>query len=317
VARALGDLVDMEDALARGELAYSAIRELTRVATPGTEPAWLAAARGKNLRQIEELVAGHRPGDRPEDPRDPDVRMHVVRFELKPETYAALRRARAVLEDEHGRHLDGDELVGALVACIADRPAQPTGRAKYQVAMTICERCRQGWQHGAGAKIAVGANAVERAECDAQHIGDGRAHQDVPPAVARAIWHRDGGRCRVPGCRSARGLEIHHLVHRANGGTHDPSNLILACSSCHQAHHDGRLVIHGTAELLEVNRPGAHVGVMKDAEAALVQLGWKAPIARAAVAEAASQLAPDTPLERLIFEALRRCRSPAASTMSS
>jgi len=85
--------------------------------------------------------------------------------------------------------------------------------------------------------------------CDAQHIGslDGnapdRAHQDIPPSIARLVWRRDAGRCRVPGCRSARGLEIHHLVHRADGGSHEASNLCLLCSACHLAHHRGALTI--------------------------------------------------------------------------
>jgi hypothetical protein len=70
VARALGALPQMTNALAAGQLAFSAVRELTRVATPATEAAWSAAAVGKNLREIEELVAHHRPGDGPDDPPD-------------------------------------------------------------------------------------------------------------------------------------------------------------------------------------------------------------------------------------------------------
>ncbi|HEX7942654.1 MAG TPA: hypothetical protein VF488_12655 [Gemmatimonadaceae bacterium] len=65
VARALGDLPGLTAALAGGALPFSAIRELTRVATPATEAAWIAAATGKNLRQIEELVADHHPGGSP------------------------------------------------------------------------------------------------------------------------------------------------------------------------------------------------------------------------------------------------------------
>jgi hypothetical protein len=69
VARALGGLPQLTSALTAGELSFSAVRELTRVATPATEASWLAAATDKTLRQIEELVADHRPGDRPEDLR--------------------------------------------------------------------------------------------------------------------------------------------------------------------------------------------------------------------------------------------------------
>ena len=283
VARALGDLPRLTEALASDELSFSAVRELTRVATPATEAAWVAAAMGRNLRQIEELVADHRPGDRPDDPPDPAARTHVVRFELSAETFARMRQARSVLDDEHGANLADDAFVAALCDAVLDAApmagasAESAGRARYQIAMTVCARCRQGWQDGAGARVAVDAAAVDRALCDAQHIGslDGaapeRAYQDIAPSVARFVWRRDGGRCRVDGCRSARGLELHHLVHRADGGSHDASNLILACSSCHQAHHAGTLTISGTADRLVVRRPGqpggdsaspgAHVGV--------------------------------------------------------
>jgi hypothetical protein len=173
-----------------------------------------------------------------------------------------LRQTRVVLDGEHGSHLSDDQLVAALCgAVLDDAPAtEPTGRAKFQIAVTVCERCRQGWQDGAGAQIAISPAGVERAMCDAQHIGslDGaepeRAHQDVPPSVVRFVWRRDGGRCRVPGCRSARGIELHHLVHRTDGGGHDASNLALLCSACHVSHHRGALTITGTADHLEVRR---------------------------------------------------------------
>jgi len=344
VARALGDLPGLTAALASGALPFSAVRELTRVATPVTEAAWIAAATGKNLRQVEELVADHRPGDRPDDPPDPVARTHVVRFELSAETFALLRQARTVLDDEHGTNLPEDAFMAALCnAVLGDRPqVEPSGRAKFQIALTVCERCRQGWQEGGGAQIAVAPAVVERALCDAQHIGsiDGtepeRAYQDIPPSVARLVWRRDGGRCRVPGCRSSRGLELHHLIHRADGGSHDASNIVLACSACHQAHHDGRLTISGTADRIEVRRPGAHVGardaatpvarpgayadaaskldgaiVRAQAKAALIGLGWKSTIAHAAVAAAAAALGTELALERLIVEALRRCPIPS------
>ncbi|HEX3761217.1 MAG TPA: HNH endonuclease signature motif containing protein [Kofleriaceae bacterium] len=263
VARALGDLPRLTAALASDELPFSAVRELRRVATPATEASWIAASAGKNLRQIEELVADHRPGDRPEDPPDPQARTHVVRFELSAETFALLREARRVLDNEHGTSLPDDGFVAALCSAVFEGPtnSETSGRAKFQIAVTVCERCQRGWQDGAGARVALEAAAVERAMCDAQHIGsiDGaapeRAHQDIPPSTARFVWRRDGGRCRVPGCRSARGLEIHHLVHRADGGGHDASNLALLCSACHLAHHRGALTISGTADQLEVQRP--------------------------------------------------------------
>ncbi|HSR98929.1 MAG TPA: HNH endonuclease, partial [Kofleriaceae bacterium] len=276
VARALGALPKLTAALADGRLSHSAVRELTRVATPASEEKWLAEAIGKNLRQVEEMVAHHRPGDGPDDPPDPEPSMHVVRFELSAETYALLRQTRVVLDNEHGTNLSEDAFVMAMCSAVLDGApgGEPTGRAKFQIAMTVCERCRKGWQEGAGAQIVVEDAAMERARCNAQYIGsiDGaapeRAYQDIPPSVERFVWRRDGGRCRVDGCRSARGIEIHHIVHRADGGTHEALNLCLLCSSCHAAHHRGALTVTGTADHLVVHRPGQLVSTARTPVAA-------------------------------------------------
>jgi hypothetical protein len=366
VARALGDLPQLESAFAQGELGFSALRELTRVATPETQDAWRDAAAGKNVREIEDLVAGHQRGDHPDDPADPSARRYPVRFDLSADVFARLRQVQAALADEHGGRLDDDRLFTALCDAVLDATTggESSGRAKFQIAVTVCDHCKQGWQEGAGAKIAIDAAALERAHCDAQHMGDldaavpTRATQDIPPSVARLVWRRDGGRCQTPGCRSARGLEIHHIVRRADGGTHDPSNLRIQCSACHLALHRGTLEISGSRGELVVSRPNgptSHVGpnphqsshvesnrthdacvesslpngsstelgtmstsnasrttldtaiTRTQARDALVGLGWKPHIARAAVDEAIAVCGSKTSLEVLIRESLRRC----------
>src|ERR1051325_7539857 len=61
VARSLAKLPETTAALSRGEVVYSAVRELTRVATAETETDWLTATQGSASSQIERLVAGHQP----------------------------------------------------------------------------------------------------------------------------------------------------------------------------------------------------------------------------------------------------------------
>ena len=341
VARALAHLPVLTESLGEADgLTFSAVRELVRVATPETEAMWLEAATGKNQRELEDLVAGHAPGDHPDDPVDPEIRTHGVRYELSPATFALLRQAQLALDEEHGRRLDDDQLIAALCTAVLDGPAQgePTGRAKFQIAMIVCERCEQGWQEAAGVRVPVEPSTVERARCDAQHLGSlegdrpERAYQDISPAVARFVWRRDQGRCQTPGCRSARGLEIHHILARADGGAHDPPNLTLRCSACHAAHHAGTLTIRGTApDQLETRRRRDHAApvgpapsfgargaatklddaVMRtQARDALVGLGWKPGIARAAVDEACAHVSAGGALEVVIREALRRCPRP-------
>jgi hypothetical protein len=331
VAKALAEVPAIGESFAAGELSYSAVRELTRVATSDTDVEWRDHAVGKTVREIEDVVATHAPGSRPSEPADPTIRPRVLRFELRPDTYARLRQVRTMLSDEKQRHLDDDELIAALCDIALD-PASSSNeshaRAKFQVSMTVCAQCKQGWQHGGGAKIPVDEAAVERALCDAQHIGsiDGdapeRAHQDFPPAVRRFIWHRDGGRCQTPGCRSTRNLETHHLVAIADGGQAVASNGTLRCGSCHHAHHDGRLMISGTApdnietrwlhETREQNPSSKlHEAIVREeARIALVGMGWKPMIARSAIEAAASRVGRGAPLEAWVRESLRHCPLP-------
>src|SRR3990167_5996587 len=60
VARALGTLPRLAEALARGELSYSKVRELTRVATPETEARLLAVGRAGTAEHVERIVRGWR-----------------------------------------------------------------------------------------------------------------------------------------------------------------------------------------------------------------------------------------------------------------
>jgi len=300
VARALAHLPVLTESLGEADgLTFSAVRELVRVATPDTEHLWLEAATGKNQRELEEMVAGHVPGDHPEDPVDPEIRTHVVRYELSPATFALVRQVKLALDEEHGRHLDDDPFIAALCNAVLEggAPGEPTGRAKFQIATIVCERCDQGWQEGAGVRVPIDAGSLARARCDAQHLGSleaerpARAVQDIPPAIARFVWRRDHGRCQTPGCRSARGLELHHIVARADGGGHEPSNLTLRCSACHAAHHAGALTIRGTAPgQLETRRRHDHLAPVGVVRAPVGATRAEGAVSRAAVGAPGAQV---------------------------
>ena len=49
---------------------------------------WLEVARGKTVHQLEALVAGKSPGDKPSSASQPDARRHALRFDVAPETLA-------------------------------------------------------------------------------------------------------------------------------------------------------------------------------------------------------------------------------------
>ena len=51
----------------------------------------------------------------------------------------------------------------------------------------------------------------------------------------KAIYARDGYRCAL--CDSAKGLQVHHCITRAEGGSNQPENLICLCWKCHAVAH--------------------------------------------------------------------------------
>ena len=78
VARALGTLPRVAEALARGELSYAKVRAITRVATPETEPRLLAVGRAGTAEHVERIVQGWRQLDRRAEARKA-VRQHAGR----------------------------------------------------------------------------------------------------------------------------------------------------------------------------------------------------------------------------------------------
>jgi 5-methylcytosine-specific restriction endonuclease McrA len=74
-----------------------------------------------------------------------------------------------------------------------------------------------------------------------------RAQQNIPPALRRAVRTRDQRRCRVPGCRNATFLDVHHLELRSEGGRHAAENLLTVCDLHHRALHRGKLVVEGSS----------------------------------------------------------------------
>ena len=353
VAMALEDLPQIAAELEAGTVTFSAVREITRVATAATERAWLDEIDGLTAREIEECVRGRGPGDHPDERPDPQLEPRVLRLELAPEVYGLFLDARRAVEADVGHAMTDSEFMA--VACRAARdgaaveeqqgvvgsaPASTvtdtTARATdntpaHQIALTVCVDCKRGWQDTEGRTIEVSAAVMDAAQCDATVLGrvDGAApepvQRSIPAAVRRMVLARDHHRCQVPGCRSARFVDVHHLHRRVDGGDHLARNLLTLCSLHHLHVHAGRIVIDGVPGALRVTHAdGRPYGVRpeklpvaatartngggnseaRDACEALVTLGFGVQEARAAVATAVAHVG-DGPLEVVLRAALR------------
>src|SRR5713226_8073009 len=259
VARALGTLPLLAQALGRGELSYAKVRALTRVATPETEARLLAVGRAGTAAHVERIVRGWRCVDRRAEAREAAQRhrsralhvyqdedgMVVVRGRLEPEVGALVMQALAAARESLYQRARGrarasggfgdvsaemppvyQQQADALVLLAETAlhqdldPGAPGER--YQVVVHVDAQVLadpdQPGQSVLEDGARVSAETSQRLACDAsrvvmRHDEEGRLVEigtrtrTIPPALRRALHHRDQG-CRFPGaaCASPRGI---------------------------------------------------------------------------------------------------------------
>src|SRR5881296_3771202 len=143
VARALGTLPLLAQALARGELSYAKVRALTRVATPETEERLLAVGRAGTAAHVERSVRGWRRVDRHAEARE-TARQHtsralhvyededgtvVLRGRLAPEVGALLLRALAAARETLYQQRRGEGTATSPTDASAETPSRAQQQA--------------------------------------------------------------------------------------------------------------------------------------------------------------------------------------------
>jgi hypothetical protein len=331
VARALGTLPRLAQALARGELSYSKVRALTRIATPEIEERLLKVGLSGTAEHVERIVRGWRRVDRKVEAED-TVRRHkhralhvyhdddgmvIVRARLEPQAGAvfiqAIAAARQALRQRARPQDAADGPAGPRSAGgsagprYVDGPAEPLYQDGSPEAPTVEQQeadalalvAETALHHGidpgvpgeryqvvvhVDAAVLADANAPgqsvvedgayvpaetsQRLACDAsqvvmRHGADGRITEvgartrTIPPALRRALEHRDQG-CRFPGCGRRFG-QGHHIRHWAHGGPTTLSNLAMLCRRHHRAvHEEGFQVERQPDGELCFRRPAGH-----------------------------------------------------------
>ena len=290
VARALGTLPRLAQALARGELSYSKVRALTRIATPEIEERLLKVGLAGTADHVERIVRGWRRVDRNVEVKETarrhkhrtvqfyhdDDGMVIIRARLEPQAGAvviqAITAAREALHQRvknapdgpaEPRYHDGSpeaptfqQQEADALALVAEtalhygiNPGSPGER--YQVVVHV-DAAVLADADAPGQSVVedgayVPAETSQRLACDAsrvvmRHDPDGRITEvgartrTIPPALRRALEHRDQG-CRFPGCGRRFG-QGHHIRHWAHGGPTTLSNLTMLCRRHHRAVHE-------------------------------------------------------------------------------
>ena len=282
------------------------------------------------MRGVERMVARHRKGAGPFDPPTAEAPKRIT-LEVSAPTWALFQEMKKAVTAELGGRADDDTLIATIARAVLSESAREEGTAPYQIGMTICERCRTSTQRAGGDEVVVDEATVEQAQCDAQHLGrvdvstPARATQAIPPRVRRAVLHRHGSRCAVPGCGHSAFVDLHHIERRADGGDHDPERLIALCGAHHKATHVGTLVIRGTYSrgFVFEHADGVRFGdaaaspvrssVLAQVLEALVGMGWKQREAQGMVDRARTHVGPATKVEDALRLALQQAPLSSAT----
>ena len=271
MARVLKTLPMISAAFASGELSYSKVRSLTRVANAENEAKLVEFALRHTAvhvaQHIRELRCGSADSiDMAERAwtnrslrarRDTERGLMTITVDLPIEAgelfEKALDKARddEVLEipdlvDTSWSVRQADALMIVVMEYLSSENSGGSSRDNYLVTIHVDHAALAG---GEG-RSAVPIETVKRLCCDSKAVvltendkGEplsiGRKSRTVPAAIERAVRARDNNTCRFPGCRNHRYLDCHHIKHWANSGKTDVDNVLLLCTKHHTLVHEG------------------------------------------------------------------------------
>ena len=194
-ARALEDLPEIGASMARGELSFSKVRALTRVANAENESDLLELAQGTTAHQLERVIRAFRRGSR-EDEEERERRLHES-------------RSFSVFPDEEGMYLVKGRLpaeVGALLMRAVEAASDQLFQEEQELEGTVMEG-------GVEKPIRVSAATLQPVEDSEKKAAQRRADAlGLMAERALAVGFADGP---VSGSRAGR---YQVMVHVDEGG---------------------------------------------------------------------------------------------------
>ena len=277
VASALEEMPGTREAFASGLLPESRVKVLAQAQALAPdqfahdEAALVAQVAAASAQQVPRVLAGWKKNTDPDAAEAEAERLHGLRALHLSEDWSGMLRLHGLLDPESGlvvRHalealsdpasLDPADTrtpaqarADALVeVCRRHLDGKPGGASRPHVSITVpWDTLQQG--HGV-VDTGVGpipAETARRLACDAtisriivdEHGVPGRAgkaRRTIPPPLRRALDLRDQ-HCTHPGCdMPARYCDAHHILHWADGGKTEISNLRLLCRAHHRTAHN-------------------------------------------------------------------------------
>jgi 5-methylcytosine-specific restriction endonuclease McrA len=252
ICEKLDELPAVKKEVEGGKLGYARTRTIVGVATPDNEKEWVDLALNKSQTQLKEAaqkarrkaaeVAKGQVSFLPEEPVPAAVVPQRVTLSMTPTQLARYEALWEKLRKQGGLPADKVEALLEVMQNFVDGNSnpleKPTTAPPVQIHVHQCPDCEKTTVQTARGELTLSPEETARLKCDAQiSEPDHRNTTTIPPRTRRLVLARDRHRCQTPGCPHTHFLEIHHIIPRARGGTHDPENLTTLCSACHALVH--------------------------------------------------------------------------------
>ncbi len=271
VAQSLAHLPLVSAAFSTGELSYSKVRSLTRVADRSNEEKLVAFALRNTAMHVAERCRELRMGV-PQSASlaerafaNRSLRIHrnseratmSVVIDLPLEAGELIEKALDKARDDECLEIpdlvdtswstrQADAFVTMLKEYLAGEGNGKGDPNNYLVNIHVDQSALAG---GVG-RSSVPIETVKRLCCDGKAVvmtetedGEplsiGRKSRIVPLGIERAVRARDKQCCRFPGCTNRRFLHSHHIDHWAGGGETRVDKLITLCTKHHTLVHEG------------------------------------------------------------------------------
>jgi len=273
VARALKTLPLISASMSKGEISYSKVRAVTRVATPDNEAQLVNIALGATAGQVERVVRAWRKIDLSLEKAHAcyqqeqaslstyvdDDGMTVIKGKLPPEIGAVFTKALEAASDalyQEDRERPAAQRRAEALKVISEAALHEGldpghGADRYQVVVHVDDAVladptatgQSTIEGGVGVsaetsrRIACDATVIElRADASGNTLDVGRKSRTIPTPIRRALDARDPI-CVWPGCE-CKFVHGHHIRFWADGGETKLDNLCNLCSYHHHLVHD-------------------------------------------------------------------------------
>ncbi len=270
VARRLKELPLSVEAFDVGEISWSCLEEISRVAGKKSELKWLDFAAGHTWeqlqREVQKAIADGRDSPRDDTYALPEVTTRtILDLDLAEQDLIDKVLRKAAMELDSSLEEKPPErkkliLYIFLLFLQTEPSGMPKGRKEiehklFQILYALCPKCLAAYLLTRDGRVRVPLEDVLSVEGCAEKVtlrpedqvikGEVLEERDRPNnrSIVKKVLMKYGKRCAIPGCDCELGLHVHHVVFRRHGGPTEVWNLAAVCARHHAAVHTGLLEV--------------------------------------------------------------------------